>query len=180
MRHKNPHKSVQATGYGMIVTYSDDKKSTMIPYDRQELDKQQLYGTTHKDIHYQRVAPKHFNSVQQFMYRRALYGLAVYEQHEISKMSRQEKFSIIKMQKKAQRVINIFKIDTINTQLRAFFGKYFHNSAFAKEFMDEKYTTYNDVCKIQFKDLGINKHMIAQRLVENDVLPLDFFQLKRA
>ena len=180
MRQHNPHKSVQATSYGIIITYSNDKKSTVIPYDRQELEKKQLYGNSHKDTHYQRIAPPHFNSVQQFMYRKALYGLAVYEQHEISKMSRQEKFSIIKMQKKAQKVINIFKIDTINAQLRTFFGKYFHNSSQAKEFMDEKYTSYSEVCNIDFRDLGINKHMIAKKLVENDVLPLDFFQLKTA
>lgn len=152
----------------------------MIPYDRQELQKKQLYGSTHKDNHYQRVAPRNFNSVQQFMYRKALYGLAVYQPHEVKKMSREEKFSIIKLQKKAQQVINIFKIDTVNAQLRLFFGKHFHNSDQAKEFMDDKYTSYDQVCNIDFRDLGINKHMVAQKLIDSNILPLDFFKLKTA
>ncbi len=180
MRQFNPNKSVQATSAGIIITYCDDKKSTMIPYDRQQLQQQQLHGTTHNSTHYQRVAPENFNSVQQFIYRKALYGLAVYEPHEVKKMHPREKFEIIKVQKRAQHIINVFKIDTMNDWLRGFFGKYFHNSAQAKEFMSDKHTSYDEVTNVSFKDLGINKYMIAQKLVEKKVLPMDFFELQPA
>lgn len=151
----------------------------MVPYDRSLLTKQQLYGNKHKNCSYQ-PEPAPFNDVQQFLYRKALYGLAVYKPDHVVRMDRSEKFETIRMQQKAQHVINVFKITMINQWVKSLFSKMFWNSEFAEEFVDEKYDDYNEVCNMSFKDLGITKHMIAQKLVEANVLPDNFFQMEAA
>jgi hypothetical protein len=179
MRHFNPNKAVQATKNGIIISYADEKKSTMVHYDRTLIQQQQLHGNNRSTRQYQpQDIP--FNDLQQFIYRKALYGLAVYKPQDVKNLERKEKFEIIKLQRKAQHVINVFKLDTINQMVKGLFGKYFWNSDQGKEFVDEKYTDYNEVCSMSFKDLGINKHMVAQKLIEAKVLPVDFFQLVAA
>lgn len=179
MRHFNPNKAVQATKNGIIISYADDKKSTMVHYDRTLIQQQQLHG---KPRSTRPLQPQDipFNDIQQFVYRKALYGLAVYTPEDVKTMEPREKFAIIRTQRKAQHLINVLKIDTINQTVRDLFGKFFWNSDQGKEFVDDKHTDYNEVCNMSFKDLGINKHMIAQKLIDSKVLPADFFQLVAA
>lgn len=175
MRHYNPNKSIQATRRGIIITYADDKKSTVIPYDSTE--NIQLYGKKFKGKSYQEIDSDAFNPKQQLLYRMALYGLAVYTPEEVAGLINQEKFQIIKMQKRAQHVINVWKHDLTNEYIKKYFGKWFWNSDLAKEFTDEKYTDYSVVNNLSFKDLGITKRMIAEKLMEKNILPLNFFTL---
>lgn len=176
MRHYNPNKAVQATKRGIIISYADEKKSTMVPYDRTLLTQQQLYGSKHNNKSYQEIQEP-FNKAQRFLYRRALYGLAVYKPYQVQQMEQTEKFDIIKMHRRAQHVINVLKIDIINLWTKSFLSKLFWNSDMAKEFTDEKYDDYNEVCNMSFKDLGITEYMIADKLIANKILPDYFYQI---
>lgn len=171
----NPNKIVTASSNAVLITYTDNHKSVRIPYER--LQSVQLYGNKFKEKTYQSLDTKDFNSKQQFMYRTALYGLGVYDQREIDNMPFKQRFIIMKHQNKAQKALNRFKNEIMNMQISKMLPNWFSNSTLAKEFVDEQYDDLDMPNVLSFKDLGINKFMIAKKLMSVGILPANFFQI---
>lgn len=119
-----------------------------------------------------------YNSRQNFLYKRAIFGLAVYSEQEISEMSKVKIKRITKMNHKTQVVLNLWKQELLNKWTNKFFGTIFPTSPFAKEFITKTSIDKNFICTLSFKDLKITKNDIINRLIVEKLLPKNFYELK--
>lgn len=145
-----------------------------------KLSKYQQEGSKLKGKRYCVYEVDEFNSYQNFLYRRALFGLKVYKPDELKTMFKDKRQRIEKVHKRAQNELNLWKQTLTNNVFNALFSKYFSNSPMGKELI----TTYGNITdpkyinKIEFKDLGVKKKDIVNKLIELGVLPKNFYELK--
>ena len=120
-----------------------------------------------------------YNSYQNFLYNRALFGLSIYSQDEISKMSIEKKKRINKSYKKCQVVVNLLKQEVTNQLANDFFVRWFPEMEITKSLVNYFGTTghENHVNNMSFKMLKISKPLVIARLIETKLLPKNFNQL---
>ena len=121
-----------------------------------------------------------FNKYQNFLYRRAMYGLTVYSPGEVEKFHQDKKDRIERVHKRCQVVLNLWKQELTNEYTNRLFETLFPRSEFARLFF-VKYRNATDpdfINYIPFKDLGIDKVQIVNRLVMKGVLPKNFYSIK--
>jgi hypothetical protein len=138
---------------------------------------QQLYGSSHHGIRYGTLVHTMFNNYQNFLYNRALFGLSVYSQEDIKQMHWDKRKRIIKVHKRAQQTLNLWKQEINNLRISKLFNTLFPRSTITP-LMTEDYVDPSYVCKMTFKDLGITKDYITQKLILEGILPKDFYELK--
>ena len=139
----------------------------------------QLYGTHPDGKKYSNIIFTALNNQQAMLYNRALYGLATYTEQEVKEMHWEKRKRIIKVHKRAKSVLNIWKQELTNKLTTAFFSAIFPKTEFAIYF--EKTTCDTDpefVNKLSFRDLGITKAQIIFKLIEEAILPPNFYELK--
>ncbi len=143
------------------------------------LQSYQLYGSNNSKMEFERDP---FNAYQNFLYKRALFGLSVYQEVELSKMHKDKKKRIVKVHQRAQQVLNIWKQQLTNQWAAALMGKFFHHSSLVKEFTENVADAIDPdyISNLEFKSLGIDKKDIVNKLIEEKVLPKDFYTLKAA
>lgn len=141
------------------------------------LSEYQLYGNPNQRfVEYER---DEFNSYQNFLYKRALFGLSVYSAEELSIMHWDKKKRIQKVHLRTQNVLNLWKQEIINSTVNKIFSTLFFHSSFAKD-MVEKFgndTDPNYISKVNFKELGIDKRQIVTKLIQEKILPVNFYEL---
>lgn len=120
-----------------------------------------------------------FNQYQNFLYKRALFGLSVYTEEEQSKMHWDKKKRIQKVHERAQEVLNKWKQLRTQELVSSLLCKLFYKSSFAKEFREKFANEYdpNYISPVEFKYLGISKEQIIEKLIEEKILPGNFYQL---
>ena len=120
-----------------------------------------------------------YNSYQNFLYNRALFGLSIYSQDEISKMSIEKKKRINKSYKKCQVVVNLLKQEVTNQLANEFFVRIFPGMEITNSLVNYFGTEGHPVHvnNMSFKVLKINKPLVIARLIERKVLPKNFNQL---
>lgn len=140
----------------------------------------QLTGNTLDGKKVGLVVHNPMNNYQNFLYNRVMFGLSVYTQDEIQDMHWEKRKRIVKMQKKAKRVLNIWKQQIVNVMTARFFQRKFPKTEFAEYFVrtvEEVDPDFN--CTVDFKQLGITKREIVTKLIQEGVLPSNFYQLKQ-
>lgn len=120
-----------------------------------------------------------FNNYQNKLYKEALFGISNYTQEEIKKLSYQEQNRIVKANRKAQSVLNIWKQELCNNIINSLFKNLFPNSPVTKELTEEFGNVVDANYKnfLTFKQLGVSKKEIVYKLIKHDVLPKNFFEL---
>ena len=120
-----------------------------------------------------------YTSYQNFLYNRALHGLSIYSQDEISKMSIEKKKRINKSYKKCQVVVNLLKQEVTNQMANDFFVRIFPGMEITNSLVNYFGTEGHPdhVNNMSFKMLKMNKTLIITRLIEKKVLPKNFNQL---
>lgn len=119
-----------------------------------------------------------YNSRQNFLYKRAIFGLAAYSDQEVSEMSKVKVKRINKINRKTQVVLNLWKQELLNSWTNKFFSIIFPTSPLAKEFTTYTAVDKNFICTLSFKDLNISKSDIINKLIVEKILPKEFHQLK--
>jgi hypothetical protein len=123
-----------------------------------------------------------FNAYQNFLYKRALFGLGVYDKEEIQKMSIDKRKRVQKVNWRCQQILNIWKQQLCNEYTNRIFKALFPGKPGAVLF----YETYKDsvdpgfINRLDFKDMGVTKAHIVDKLILEGVLPKDFYSLKHA
>lgn len=146
---------------------------------RGSLEDFQLYGSQINDKKYAEYEIDPYNQYQNFLYKRALFGLRMYSPEEIQQMTDVRRSRIVKLHKKAQKVLNLYKQETVNTFTNNLFIKLFPNSPITKALVGElNFTDSEHVNKMDFKVLGISKECIINRLIKEKILPKNFYELK--
>lgn len=144
-----------------------------------KLSDQQAYGNNHNGRRYGTVQHDSLNNYQNFLYNRALFGLAVYSQKEIKEMRWDKRKRIIKVHQRSQRVLNIWKQQIVNNWSNQLFQTLFPQTPITKAFVEmANDTDPGYVNKMPFSSLRITKAQVISKLVAEGILPPDFYTLK--
>lgn len=182
---QNDNKTVHVGAGGITVCYADSNKHHFIPFNENYtmLEDIQLYGNSYKGKKYQQGWEQdEFTPYQNQLYRDCLFGINHYSTKDLKKIPLYEKQQIQERHENAQKVLNKWKqqltIDKVDNFLLGLFPK----SALVKQMVQKTngYTDTRTVNKETFRDLGISKRQVAEKLVEANVLPLTFFTNQKA
>jgi len=154
-------------------------KNNSVEYKGKLADYQQKGNTMTKKTVYEE--PK-FTDYQNLLYKRALYGLNMYTQKEIKDMHWEKRKRISRVNRRAQRSLNLFKQECTNLLCDKFYHTLFPNSILAKNvFSLEKSATDPKIINtLDLDNLGIKKEHVIKRFVKEGILPKDFYELKQA
>lgn len=117
---------------------------------------------------------------QNYLYKRALYGLKGISQEELATICNAKKVRINKVYKRGQRVINLYKQRLTIAYSNKFFQTLFPKSELTSILLETDETDEKFINTLSFSDLGITKLDIVKLFVEEGILPSNFFQLERS
>jgi hypothetical protein len=168
----NQEKTVSANSKGVIISYGDVKKHQFVRYDSY-VRKIQIEGT----VRYQKLESFEFNETQQRIFSTLVYGFEVIPDEQIKKLPAPIKKRIVANYAITNKLLNRWKQEIINEMVDGFLSKMFPKSKVTKQMIGLK--GYDDTLKstISFKELGISERSIANKLIEFDLLPKNFFNL---
>lgn len=169
----NPHKTVSASSKGIIISFRDANKHMFLPYENPVLEDIQLNG--HK--RYQQLETPVFNSVQHKLYAEAVYGLSYFSTEQVEQMSKSKKLRVMAKYAKAQRILNRWKQEIVHEKVDSLLLALFPHSPLTKTLVETKGYDRDTKETHSFKELGISQQDIASRLIEENLLPENFFQL---
>jgi len=143
---------------------------------KQEIRNYQLYaGKT-----YMQYETDKYSTYQNYLYKRALYGLEALEQKELATMCSKKKQRIINVYKRAQVVLNKFKQELSIQYTNLLFKTLFPNSPITDALLANSETDEKFKNTLTFKDLGIEKKDIISIFISKGILPKNFLSLKEA
>ena len=121
-----------------------------------------------------------YNSRQNFLYKRALIGVGVYSKEEINEMSNEKLKRINKIHRKTQTILNLWKQEILTSKTNTMIKNVFGNAKYGLliEILDNTFIDKDFICTLSFKDLGITKAQIINRLIVEKILPKNFHELK--
>jgi hypothetical protein len=121
-----------------------------------------------------------FNSRQNFLYKRALIGVGVYDKKEIDEMSNEKLKRINKIHRKTQTILNLWKQEVLIGKSNKLIAGLFSVPQYGllKEILNDTAIDKEFVCTLSFKDLGITKNSVINRLITEKILPKNFYELK--
>jgi hypothetical protein len=142
---------------------------------KQDVKNYQLYaGKTY--IQYEQ---DRYSSYQNYLYKRALYGLDALTQQELATICSKKKQRIINVYKRAQVILNKFK-QQVTIQYTNFIFKTLFPKSPVTDFLladteiDEKFKN-----TLTFKELGISKDQIITIFITEGILPKNFLSLDK-
>jgi hypothetical protein len=121
-----------------------------------------------------------YSQYQNYLYKRALYGLDALKQEELASMCSKKKQRIINVYKRAQTVLNIAKQQATIHYTNLLFKTLFPKSPLTDSLIecseiDEKFKN-----TLTFKDLNISKQQIVSIFISEGILPKNFLSLQES
>jgi hypothetical protein len=152
----------------VLLNNSDTYKGKMKDY--------QTNHSSHDNINYYSIK---LNDYQNFLYKRALFGIKIYDKEFINTMHYSKIKRIKKVNRRTQMLINKLKQKKSNQKCLILL-KIFHNSKLAKDLFSTKKVEYDDnfINTLPLKSLNITKFDIIKMLIDEKVLPSNFYTLK--
>lgn len=143
------------------------------------MNERQQQGTSYHGKMYQKVTHVYLNDYQNLLYYRAIFGLSVYKQDEIKKMSRVKYNRILKVHRRTQKILNVLKQKRLIAMSNQWFKDLFPKAPLTQELVDN-YSDLEDNVKINisFDVLKITKGEIIHTLLREGILPNNFYNLK--
>lgn len=167
----NPNKTVSAHVHGINILYTDTCKSHSVSYDEKSPLKQ-VQVTGHSDEHFKE------NRFQKILYNHAMYGLKCYTPEQIKAMTYVQKMAITDVYEQAQFKLNMWKLQLIHEKIGSFLTTLFHRSEFARQMATyPKKVSSWEKTTITFRQLGIRRKQIIQKLIEWEILPVQYYEL---
>ena len=118
-----------------------------------------------------------YSQKQNFLYRQAMYGLSAYNSKQVKTMNPEKKKFVIANQIKTQKILNTYKQKKTNEITNSIFKVLFPNSSFANDIIKHSRIDRNFINRLSFKELGISKQDIIDKLIIFNILPEDFVKL---
>lgn len=120
-----------------------------------------------------------YSVYQNYLYKRALYGLNALTEEELSTICNKKKQRILNVYKKTQSLLNTYKQKLTIEYTNSIFNTLFPKSKLTKELViindvDEKFKN-----TLTFKDLNITKDKIISIFIAEGILPKNFLSLDR-
>lgn len=134
---------------------------------------------TQPKVRQEQLIFKGLNSVQTELYRKALYGLRIYPQDIIRSMTNAQRKKVTRKMKRTQRVLNLWKQQICNYQANRVIENHFKMTPVVKELLElhANYVDVEYVNNLSFRDLGVKRHHIIRKLIVEDILPKNFYDL---
>ena len=120
-----------------------------------------------------------YSQYQNYLYKRALYGLDALTQQELATMCSKKKQRIINVYKRAQVVLNKFKQELTIQYSNFIFKTLFPNSPLTDALLAHTETDEKFKNTLTFKDLGIEKKDIISIFMAEGILPKNFLSLDK-
>ncbi len=127
---------------------------------------------------YMEYEKDNYTSYQNYLYKRALYGLSVFTQSELNAMCSKKKQRINNVYLKAQNVVNLYKQKITKAYTDLIFTSFFPNSPITDFLLNDESTDEKFKNKLTFKELDISKDDIINLLIKESVLPKNFYSLQ--
>jgi len=121
-----------------------------------------------------------YSVYQNYLYKRALYGLDALTEKELATMCSKKKQRILNVYKRAQSVLNIFKQKVAIEYTNKIFVSLFPKANITKDLVSCNETDEKFINTLTFKDLNIGKDQIISIFIAEGVLPKNFLSLKEA
>jgi hypothetical protein len=167
------NKTISANTKGIVVSFTDVNRNTYIPYSNKYVIEKQLEPKPK----YQHIEQSVFNVQQQKIYALSIYGLSVFSKEEVQKLAPEEKTKIIRNYTRIQSFLNKWKQELAEAKVNNLLLSLFHNSKIIKDFCSVNGYDKDHKDFHTFKELGLTQQVIAKKLVEQKLLPKNFFQL---
>jgi hypothetical protein len=119
-----------------------------------------------------------YNQYQNYLYKRALYGLNSLTEKELATICSKKKQRIINVYKRAQVVLNTFKQQATINYTNFLFKTLFPNSPITQFLLSEIETDDKFKNTLTFKDLNISKEQIISIFMSEGILPKNFLSLE--
>ena len=120
-----------------------------------------------------------YSQYQNYLYKRALYGLDELTEKELATMCSKKKQRIINVYKRAQLTLNKFKQQVTIQYSNFIFKTLFPKSPLTELLLAETETDDKFKNTLTFKDLGINKEQIISIFMAEGILPKNFLSLDK-
>ena len=118
-----------------------------------------------------------YSQYQNYLYKRALYGLDALSQEELATMCSKKRQRIINVYRRSQVVLNKFKQQVTIQYSNFIFKTLFPNAPITDFLLSETQTDDKVKNTLTFKDLGISKDQIIAIFIAEGVLPKNFLSL---
>jgi hypothetical protein len=106
-----------------------------------------------------------------------MFGITMYTEAELVEMSEAKKQRVIKAHRRTQFILNSWKQEMMIKFSNSLLGHFFKDHPFLSPFWENTETDPKFVCTLSFKDLGINKKDIIDKLIDCGILPINFYQI---
>ena len=173
---RNQNKTISCNSNGIIISYGDAKKHQFIHYQNNHVKNIQLYGT----VKYQQITKTpRFNPKQNDLFAKLMYGFKMFSREELNEMPEITKINIKIGYTKTQRILSKWKQDLTFSKLDELLLFLFPKSPIVKQ-MSETKGQLDEIAKedeISFRQLGLTDNQIADKLIEYNLLPQNFFNL---
>ena len=127
---------------------------------------------------YMQYEQDQYSQYQNYLYKRALYGLDALSQQELATMCSKKKQRIINVYKRAQVVLNKFKQELTIKYTNLLFKTLFPKSPITDILLSQTETDEKFKNTLTFKDLNISKDDIIAIFIIEGILPKNFLSLK--
>lgn len=127
---------------------------------------------------YMEYEKDNYSNYQNYLYKRALYGLSIFSQNELATMCSKKKQRINNVYLKAQNIINLYKQKLTKVYTDSIFTTLFPNSPITDYLLNDESEDVKFKNKLTFKELNISKDDIINLFVNEGVLPKNFFALE--
>jgi hypothetical protein len=142
---------------------------------KKQINDYQLYtGNT-----YMQYEQDTYNSYQNYLYKRALYGIQAIDEKELTTMCSKKKQRIVNVYKRAQSVLNIAKQKVTIHYTNLLFKQLFPTSPFTEMLLKESETDISFKNTLTFKDLNMKKEDIIFIFMSEGILPKNFLNLTK-
>ena len=120
-----------------------------------------------------------YSQYQNYLYKRALYGLDSLSEQELATVCSKKKQRIVNVYKKAQSTLNKFKQQVTIQYSNFVFKSLFPNSPLTDLLLSDTEVDENFKNTLTFKDLGITKEQIISIFMAEGILPKNFLSLDK-
>lgn len=108
------------------------------------------------------------------MFKHVMVGLDMYTPQELYAMNSSKKAKIFKKHKQAQVMLNLWKQELTNAFTTRLLSSLFPKSTLIAELNADNSTSTKYTNTLAFKDLGISKTDIINKLIQENFLPANF------
>jgi hypothetical protein len=141
--------------------------------------KQDIKDYIAKPVKYQDFEQDKYNTYQNYLYKRALYGIDSLSLEELNTMCGKKKSRILNVYNRAQLVVNNYKHRVTKQLTDKLLLSLFPNSSLISELNSYEDMDANYKNTLTFKDLCIHKDQLVELFMLEGILPKNFLSLEK-